>query len=467
MSNAKRTCSPDKAKSYSPLSSVDQEEYGALEEDIRATVRRLSQYDKWDYNEEMEVYLRRLPKVELHVHLDGSFDPCLLFEHLQSSSPDCYESIPMESILPWDQSKFPIRESIQKCTNETDFGKLTSCRGKYSLHEMIKAFEVFIPIVRGNMALIQSMAYDFVKRQAQQNIVYTEVRYSPHLLATGSSLSGAETVDPVPVLNAVTKGLRLGEKEFGVKVNQILCCIAWRPDWAQEVVQIAHEKRDDVPCAIVGVDIAAGEEHFDRERFPHLHDSHLKAFQRAQALGLNVTMHAGEIGDAENVSRALNEYGATRIGHGYRIIGDLEFLKDLSSLGVHFEACPTSSVETGGWDTGRMQNKSQVEKDWKLHPAAVMIKNGLKVGFNSDDPAVFNTSLTWQLRIAVGKMGLSRKCISDSMIHAIDASFIREDEKEILRSKIAQFVKIYENDCNIEKKENYQISTLSAERVMD
>ena len=84
---------------------------------------------------------------------------------------------------------------------------------------MIKAFEVFIPIVRGNMALIQSMAYDFVKRQAQQNIVYTEVRYSPHLLATGSSLSGTETVDPIPVLNAVTKGLRLGEKEFGVKVS--------------------------------------------------------------------------------------------------------------------------------------------------------------------------------------------------------------------------------------------------------
>jgi len=218
-----------------------------------------------------------------------------------------------------------------------DFSKLTSCRGKHSLHEMIKAFEIFTPIVRGNLDLIEQMAFDFCKRQAEQNIVYTEVRYSPHLLANGGTLNGVGKVDPIPVLDAVTKGLRRGEVEYGVKVNQLLCCIAWRPDWADDVVRIAHERRNDVPCSIVGVDIAAGEEHFDKEKFPHLYEPHHRAFKRARELGLNVTLHAGEVGESEHVKRAIEEYGATRIGHGYRIIHDTKFMEHLRKSNIHFE----------------------------------------------------------------------------------------------------------------------------------
>mmetsp|Transcript_25114 Transcript_25114/g.37576 ORF Transcript_25114/g.37576 Transcript_25114/m.37576 type:complete len:149 (+) Transcript_25114:580-1026(+) len=131
---------------------------------------------------------------------------------------------------------------------------------------MIICFEHFIPIVRGDLGLLEELAHNFVKRQAAQNIVYTEVRYSPHLLAEGGDFVATDDVkvDAEPVLDAVTKGLRRGEKEYGVKVNQILCCIAWRPDWAEDVINLAHERRNNVPCAIVGVDIAAGEEHFDK-----------------------------------------------------------------------------------------------------------------------------------------------------------------------------------------------------------
>jgi len=79
----------------------------SLHEDVMTTIHKLN--DKWEYDEDMELFLRQLPKVELHVHLDGSFDPSLLYTHLKSSSPDSYESLPIETILPWDQSKFPIR----------------------------------------------------------------------------------------------------------------------------------------------------------------------------------------------------------------------------------------------------------------------------------------------------------------------------------------------------------------------
>ena len=93
---------------------------------------------------------------------------------------------------------------------------------------MIKCFEIFTPIVRGNLDAIEELARRFVEGQAKQNVIYTEVRYSPHLLAEGGSFSGTEKVDPRPVIAAVTRGLRAGCEACGVTVNQILCCITWR-----------------------------------------------------------------------------------------------------------------------------------------------------------------------------------------------------------------------------------------------
>ena len=125
---------------------------------------------------------------------------------------------------------------------------------------MIKCFEIFTPIVRGNLDAIEELARRFVEGQAKQNVIYTEVRYSPHLLAEGGSFSGTEKVDPRPVIAAVTRGLRAGCEACGVTVNQILCCITWRPDWAEEVVDLASELKDSPGiCKVVGVDIAAGE----------------------------------------------------------------------------------------------------------------------------------------------------------------------------------------------------------------
>jgi adenosine deaminase len=92
---------------------------------------------------------------------------------------------------------------------------------------MLKCFEIFLPLVRGNLELLQELALDFVKRQAQQHVVYTEMRYSPHLLAKGASLSynpndnndDNNIVNADPIVDAITKGLRRGEEEYGVKVS--------------------------------------------------------------------------------------------------------------------------------------------------------------------------------------------------------------------------------------------------------
>ena len=330
---------------------------------------------------------------------------------------NAYDSLPANCVLPWDLSPWPVRQLVEACKHFNQFHALCTCRGKQSLTAMIKCFEIFVPLVQGRLDLIEELSYDFCRRQAEQRVIYTECRYSPHFLAEGASLTGSKPVDAIPVLDAETRGLRRGSSEYGIVVNQILCCITWRPDWADEVVQIASVRRNDNPCAVVGVDIAAGEEHFDAEEFPHLHLPHLKAMKKAQDLNLNITIHAGEVGSTDNIKLAITTYGATRIGHGYRITEDLELMNELREKNIHVEVCPTSSRETGGW-------KVSGNKDWTKHPCLVMMENNVSVGFNSDDPAVFNTSLAWQYRTVVAKMKQDKSTLLAAIKCSIDAAFL-------------------------------------------
>jgi adenosine deaminase len=183
----------------------------------------------------------------------------------------------------------------------------------------------------------------------------------------------------------------------------------------------------------VGIDIAAGEEHFDSANFPRLFQPHYDMIQRAKRLDVPVTMHAGESTDlaAENVRRAITEYGAARVGHGYRMLQDDELVRFVRDSGAHVEVCPTSSFETGGWVTSN--------KDWTKHPAVRMREAGIRFSLSSDDPAVFHTSLAWQYRIALAKMNLTRQDLFEANLSAVDAAFCSDVEKDRLRGVLREF----------------------------
>lgn len=174
--------------------------------------------EKWNYTSDMESFLRSIPKVELHVHLDGSFETNVLLDHLKTLGE--LKHIPEEIILPWDQSTMPLRNALQSCKTVDDLHALCTCRGKRSLKEMIKCFEIFLPIVRGDLNLIENLSYDFCRRQSKCNVIYSEVRYSPHLLAEDGDYNGATSVEARPVIDAVTRGLRRGEQDFKIKVRR-------------------------------------------------------------------------------------------------------------------------------------------------------------------------------------------------------------------------------------------------------
>lgn len=377
-------------------------------------------------------------------HLDGSFDADFLWNYMKEH-PESVYCLPVRTNPPWDPGKqLKIRAMVQNCDTSKDFHDLCTCRGYRSLREMLNCFEVFLPLVRGNLELIEQLAFDFCRRQWEQNAVYTEVRYSPHLLAEGFNVesdddSGGENglghaferkkmVTPEAVFEAVTIGLRRGCATFDhLTVNQILCGITWRPDWAMPTLNMAAKHSDDFPCAVVGVDIAAGEEHFDALNHPDLHGPHYAMALEAKNRQIPLTLHAGEAtGFAlENVKRAITEYGARRIGHGYRMVESPEIMKLVRDGNVHVEVCPTSSVETGGW----VYNDDDGNRHWKEHPAMKMRKHGLSVSLSSDDPAVFHTSLAWQYRVALAKMELTRQDLVNMNLGAVEAAWCSMDEK--------------------------------------
>lgn len=309
----------------------------------RRLVRYLSDRPGWrSYNENDEEFIRECPKVELHVHLDGSFDPDFLWKYL-NDNPDKLYCLPTKVDLPWEPDQnLEIRKLVESCDTQRQFHNLCTCRGYRSLKAMLNCFEIFLPLVRRDLHLLEQLAFDFCQRQWEQNTIYTEVRYSPFLFAESYQGDGSDPNAPISaeqIFEAVCRGLVRGSQKFSITVNQILCALTWRPDWAMPTLEMALKHRDDSVCPVVGIDIAAGEEHFDEDGFPHLFQPHYQMIQRAKEENLPITMHAGEASEhaTENIRRAVNEYGARRIGHAYRIVKSEDIMQLVKDKKIHVE----------------------------------------------------------------------------------------------------------------------------------
>jgi len=363
-----------------------------------------------------------LPKVELHIHLDGSFDPPLLWEAAQRNR----EALPEEVQSAVTGKPMPVRSEVDNCRNLEDFRRLIVCKGKGSLQAMLDCLSRFLPAVRGDLKTLEEIGARFVAAQAAQGIVYTEVRYSPHLLTGGDIFGPGQVVDPEPAFAAVTRGLRKGCKAHGVVVNQIICCISFQPAWSLQCVEMAAKHRKDFPCAVVGVDVAAGEVGDDPK-------GHEDAFALAKELGLKITVHAGEVGGPENVRHAVFDFGAHRIGHGYAMTRDAPGLAEIVREGAHFEVCPTSSLETGAWTS------KEGVPNWPQHPLLTMLEAGAKVSINSDDPTVFDTSLSEELLLCIRKMKLTREQVVQMTLSAVESAFGDDEELTRIRQRIEQF----------------------------
>ncbi len=252
---------------------------------------------------------------------------------------------------------------------------------------------------------IQRFVGEMIEDAASDGIKVLELRFTPAAIQQCSGLSIGDCIDAVASASmdaASRHDIKLG---LIVSVNRHEAV-----NLAEEVIQIAVDRMES---GVYGVDLAGDELGYALDPF-------IPLFAEAKQAGLKLTIHAGEWGAAQQVAQAIEVMGADRIGHGVRVLEDSVITQMARSSAVGFEVSPTSNFKTG------------VVKDLETHPLSEMIDAGLKVAITTDDPSIFNTTLSQEHTLAVERLGFSIETIKGLTLQALQLSFFTEKERNML-----------------------------------
>jgi len=348
-------------------------------------VRRAAAEIRWT-PELVDRLIEGLPKVETHLHLDGSLSPSAI------------------KALAKRQRYAPLAgKSVAEIAALTVVDK-----PKDSLAEVLKAFETVYPLLHTPNA-VETMAYEAVAAAARDRALYVEVRFAPALQAAPGFTSEQ-------ALKAALKGLKRAEKDFGVRSGVIVCLI--RPfgfvsrDKNAAMTALAIKYKDR---GVVGLDLAGN------EAAQPLAD-YREFFARAKAAGLRLTAHAGEVPGSRDLETAL-ELGVDRLGHATLLAEKPELLKQVVARRLPIEVNLTSNLRTSA------------VADLARHPAKDWYAAGVPIALSTDDPGVFGIDLDHEYRLLARDLGFAPVDVIAVAAQGIDALFLPEASKRELRAR--------------------------------
>jgi len=328
-----------------------------------------------------------LPKVLLHDHIDGGLRPQTIIELANQ----------INLLLPSHEAG-AFQELIYEACNQG------------SLEKYLKNFDYTIAVMQTQDNLIR-VARECVLDLAADGIHYAEVRGAPELF-TRHGLSMRNVVE------ATLEGLRQGMQEakklgLSITTNLIICAMR-QNNLSLEAAQIALEFREK---GVVGFDIAGPEYGFPAR-------NHLPAFELLQRKSFPFTIHAGESDSFASMLEAINLCGASRIGHGIRIMDEIDISQDQAVLSdaskairdqqIHLEMSPTSNLQTGNI------------KDYNSHPAGVLIELGFNIALNTDNRLMSATSLSREYKVMQDAHNWDLNQINIMNANALRAAFSGE-----------------------------------------
>ncbi|MBN2801585.1 MAG: adenosine deaminase [Deltaproteobacteria bacterium] len=336
-----------------------------------------------------EEFFRKLPKVDLHVHLDGSLRLETIMDLAQQNSIDLGVN------------------NIDELKNIIGPGVVHN-----SLEEYLKGFDITLKVMQTDEALYRT-AYELAEDAHKENINYMEVRYSP-VLHTKKQLSKAV------ILESVLEGLRDAERDFGIKSGVIVCGIRnISPTVSLRLAELAAAFKNR---GVVGFDLAGAEYNYPAK-------DHLAAFNLILSNNVNVTIHAGEAYGPDSIHQALHFCGAHRIGHGTRLREDGELLNYVNDHRIPLEVCLSSNVQT------------QAVPDMDKHPFKFYYDLGLRVVLNTDNRLITDTTMTKEYMLAHKHFELLPKDILNIVMHGVKSAFMPYDYKKSFIKKTKQSVK--------------------------
>ena len=324
----------------------------------------------------------RLPKAELHVHLDGSLRPETMVELARKANValPSYEAEALRRFMLVDDAA--------------------------DLQDYLDRFDLTIPLLQTPEAL-ERVAYEMVEDAARDNVRYLEVRYCPHL-----SQRQGMTLDEV--MQAELRGLARGERDFGVVARVINCSLRhYDPAVSVEIAECSVGFRDQ---GVVAFDLAGGEAGRPA-------GNHRAAFDVAARGLLGVTVHAGEAAGAESIADAVHLCHADRIGHGTRLYESPQLRDYIRDRRILIEANITSNVQTRA-----VRRASE-------HPVRGYFDAGLNVTLCTDGWLMAGVSLSDEYWLAHTDLGFSRKEIDQLILNGFAGAFLPWPERLELLSR--------------------------------
>ncbi|GLY81278.1 adenosine deaminase [Actinoallomurus iriomotensis] len=329
----------------------------------------------------LDAFIDALPKVELHVHLVGSASVPTVLELARRHTGH---------MIPTDE------ESLRRFYEFRDFPHFA---------QVYLAVNGLIREPEDVAALVVGAARDL----AAQNVRYFELTVTPytHVVTMGMPATG------------VTEALDIAAREVAdlIEVAYVFDIPGEYGDEAARAT-IDHALTHP-PRALIGFGIGGVEQ----DRAGH-EEAIRDAFRAAVAAGLHSVPHAGEMSGPETIWEAVRELRAERIGHGIRCVEDPELMAHLRETQLPLEVCPTSNVCT-----------RQVPSI-AAHPLPRLLEEGLYVTLNSDDPPMFNTTLTNEYRVAARDLGLGADGVAELARNTVRASFLAENRKQAILDEL-------------------------------
>jgi adenosine deaminase len=330
---------------------------------------------KYSAKADYEQYLRRLPKVELHCHVEGTLRPATVVE-------------------------LAAKHKIVLPTTEVDEIYRYS-----TIYEFLEIYATVNSTVidREDFARI---AYETLQDGVELgNLKYREMFFNP-------TLHTARGIPMATVIDGLIDGAKAAETDFGVR------CVFIADVYRQDPPEVARQMVEEVLAhrrpELIGLGMDAAEAPDPPEKF-------VEAYRVAKAAGLRLTSHCAEDGPAANVTTCLDLLGCERLDHGYHILEDPEVVARCRGEGITFTVCPTSTAVVYGWP------------DLTQHPITKMMDAGLRVMLNSDDPTMFHTDIGEEYVRFCGQNNYGPKVVRQLVLQGVDATWCDDVDKAAMR----------------------------------
>ena len=328
-------------------------------------------------------FIKSLPKVELHIHIEGSLEPEMLFDLAKKNNVD----IPFKSV-----------EEVRKAYS---FTKLQD----------------FLDIYYQGMNVLQTeqdfydLTYAYLKKSALDNVLHSEVFFDPQ----GHTERGIEFE---VVINGITNALDDGYDNLGISSKLVMCFLRHLSEEdAFKTLEMALPYKNK----IIGVGL-------DSSEIGHPPSKFERVFSKAREEGFLILAHAGEEGPPEYIWEAINLLKIDRLDHGNRVLEDEVLVQKLVQMDMALTICPLSNL------------KLCVVKNLREHPLKTILNKGLKATVNSDDPSYFGGYMNDNFISITNALNLEKSDLVTLVRNSIDASFLEDLPKLSLMKKLDQYL---------------------------